>query len=240
MNFTKLVSAATVIAGLSVGVAHAAPVTYTFNGTVQGANISSGSLAGVFADGQAFTMSWTLDDASAPDFSYTDGSTYHNNRWESGDTATIVVNGYSYTVGPVGPNFPADQGRNAISGPLFGNGANSVLGGTVNTSPTSALTTNNAAVGSVLMSFSLQSTAFLLDFLDPRFPTAVNISDWNLANNFSLQLIDMSGGFAFFNSSFTSASVSSSSSTVPAPGALALLGFGLIGAGALRRKNRAA
>lgn len=238
-------SALGAIAMMTVTAATAAPMTVTLTGTVGPSHFvdSTGSLAGVFNSGDTYTITTTIDQDDPAGHSEPGIRT-----WFGGVAMTLEINGETFTVEDPATHFGSRSSAFADNRDwLLARGVDRTT--TAATNPGSA-TSTIAAVDRFYFEWTFQDNDGqndILDFSDPRLPTSLDLNDW-LKTSVNLVLVDEDGSSyaqIFLNGTFSQAfdTVSVELATtsgggdtgVPTPGALALLGLGLIGLGARRR-----
>ncbi len=239
MKFSKILCAG--MLALSVGAfaqsAHADPVTWVMTGTLNSVNDATGTLAanGVNPSyGDPFTLTFTFDPSVGPNVSYPTYNQWINNghstltlataggTWSGASYVDQVYNDTSWQ-SLVGQNYTNNYYATQYYGPAFTSNVDSGFTPHYQTS---------------YLYFQFYGYNGPLSGTD--WPSAINVADWQY-NGIELYLNQYNfntGQSAFYHLSGTITDVTVGA--VPAPGALALLGLGLIGFGGLRRKLKAA
>ncbi|MCB2108539.1 MAG: PEP-CTERM sorting domain-containing protein [Rhodobacteraceae bacterium] len=242
-----LAPTAAVTGALLIGMtaAQAAPVTVNLTGTIDSTYnvVTFGYLDGLFGIGDTFTITTTVDQDGAPDEDTIAGSS-HKRRWYTGNVSSLTINGNTYTVGDAVTGYD----DSFVEARTNSYDLMSTLAYDTTTGVGGGATSTLAIVDYVSIYWHLldaDGANDILNFADPRFPATINLADWTSSQVEFLVRDLESGSYAKFKDTsapvFTSASASSGDTSVPAPGALALvslglIGFGLIGTGIPRRK----
>ncbi len=236
MKLAKTLVAGFAAVALSVcaSAAQAAPITISFTGTMTSSNTtfytpSAGSLINSFGYGDTFTISATFDTADT-------GVPFGANTllFLSPQTLTMSLNGHTYTSVSTDAGFTnyrytiADQSQGSQKFELVSN-SNSTSAG--------ATTTNSSITG-----FGMDWNMYDLNGgpFDWNNPVPTDSFDPSLFLNRRV-LFGMGNSLNFIQFDYYGVgegdfTVTSSGTGVPAPGALALLGLGLLGVGGLRRR----
>jgi hypothetical protein len=229
-----------VLSAFAATPAVAAPVTWLFTGTATGV-ATGGIFAGLVSIGDTYTLKYSFDDTQTPDVNFSIQS-----RWLSGNRSEVSINGMTFALGDTSALSTCGGGdRNAvISAPnpfLDPVGSDHIYDGRCDATVSVGGNATSTHAGATYMTITWGLTdrpdhTQLDDF--PMWPSAIVLDDWT-RRDFS---IEVRGATQFDYLSFLQPNTAFSTwqvvreDGVPAPGALALLGLGLLGFGGVRRR----
>lgn len=223
----------------------AAPVTVNLTGTIDNnyyAFATAGPLGNLFNYGDTFTITTTVNQDGPPDSNgFFDSGQGHSQRWDTGNVTSFTINGTTFTVGDsvTGNDYSLAEAHTNSYDLIQSYASDNT---TTRSANAGGATSTLAEVDFIHIEWYLfdnDGQNDILNFADPRFPVSINLADWQNSYMQFYAEDRETGSYAQIVGShdpvFTNASTSSGDTGAPAPGALALLGLGLLGVGAIRR-----
>ena len=214
------------------GTANAFPVTWTLAGAIDSTLTATGIFAGAAAAGNTYTVTHTFETTASG--SVCCGGLLQD--WFSGSSTSVSINGHVFTVGDVPVHLLdrydqrrvyADSGNTELVldqrlDYTVGNGgiATSSIAGTL----------------SVEIVWNVRGDDSNLAF-NPAWPLSINLANWD-ASQLTLRVTGPDGALFHIEDLFTAFESfhSTADDPVPAPASVALIGLGLFGLGAMRRR----